>query len=161
MAGFIRQHRKAAQGLFVLGVLLSLPPGTPAAAPAKEKDVTALVRKTTVLDQRLQEVCRTYCQGNQKAGALREIVVRRLGAHRYAVRGLATLLNQHALQSGYQLFSYTVEIEARGLLDDRTCELKVTGAEVKNDKVGLNKLAQREVGRTHRIEDCRRFLVGL
>lgn len=160
MAASVHQ-RRALQGLFVVGFLLSMAPASPAGATAKEKDVTALVRKTTVLDERLQEMCSTYCQGNQKAGTLRRILVRRLDAHRYAVRGLATLLNQHALQSGYRLFSYTVEIEARGLLDDRTCELTVTEAEVKNDRVGLSKLAQREVGRAHRIADCRRFLAGL
>lgn len=141
------------------------------AAPSAEHDVTALVKRETDLDEKIADACRQHCQGNRRKGELKRITVARSGPSYFIVRAAATLVNRqyqkppkvfgHKVGGGVQVYSYTIDVEARGTLDDRTCDLRIERIHVKNDRFGLGRLAKREEGKVHRIKNCRRFVAGL
>jgi len=141
------------------------------AAPSAEQDVTALVKRETDLDERIAAACQQHCQGNRREGKLKRVTVMRSGPNCFTVRADATLVNRqyqnpprvfgHRVGGGVRLYSYTIDVEAYGTLDDRTCDLRIERIHVTNDQLGLGRLAKREEGKVHRVKNCRRFLAGV
>ena len=62
---------------------------------------------------------------------------------------------------GFDLFFYTVTVDAAGTLDGPTCNLKVEQVQVIDDRLGLTDVARREVGKVYVVPNCQRFLAGL
>ena len=151
--------------LFVLGSPLLL------ATPLLAKNVTAQVVRETDLDEKIALACYKHCQGNRRAGQLRRVIVHRTGSRSFAVRADVSLINRHhqdpprvfgrRVDGGFQVYSFTINVEAYGTLDSITCNLTIDRIEVINDQLGLSKLARREEGKVHRISNCRSFLSGL
>ncbi len=150
--------------LFVLAAAL------PAAAPAAAKDITAQVTADTDLGQRLTAVCRMYCLGNRARSTLNQVTVVRAGPTAFHVSGRATLINHQTVEptilfgaeiGGFDLFLYTVTIDATGTLDTPTCNLNVDSVRVLDDRLGLTDVARREEGKVYLVPNCQRLLVGL
>ncbi len=141
------------------------------ANPLFAKDVTALVVLETDLDERIARFCHDHCQGNQRVGRLLRVTVHGIGPHSFTVRADASLRNRHyqdppvvlgrRLGGGVQVYSYTIDVEAYGTLDSRTCDLTIDRIKVLNDRLGLSNLARGEEGKIHRIANCQRFLSDL
>ena len=131
------------------------------AVSVEAKDVTSQVIKETDLDERVAAACARHCQGNKRQGRLTRVTVERSGSTNYAVRGYFQLSNRHDPVAGVTAWSYTINVEAHGTLDGRTCRLTVNRIKVINDTLGLGSLARREEGKVHDVKDCRRFLTGL
>jgi hypothetical protein len=119
-----------------LVAMLLLPLGQAAlAAPVQAVDLTALVKQETDLDERIARACRDHCQGNRREGRLTTVSVVRTGAHHYDVQAQAALVNRQyqdpprvlgrRVGGGVEVFSYTIDVEASGTLDDRTCQLRI------------------------------------
>ena len=135
------------------------------------KDITAEVIRETDLDERIAEVCRRHCQGNRRKGELRQIRVARAGQYTFSVWANASLRYQHyqdppkimgrRIGGGFQVYSYTIEIEAYGTLDSRTCDLRIDRLELANDRLGLKQLAKSQVGKVYKIHKCNSFLADL
>lgn len=131
------------------------------AASVQAKDVTLQVIKETDYDKQIADACARHCQGNKRQGRLTRVTVERSSSTNFAVRGYAQLGNRHEPVSGVTAWSYTINVEAHGTLDARTCRLTVNRIKVVNDRLGLSSLARREEGKVHDVKDCRRFLSGL
>jgi hypothetical protein len=141
-----------------------------ASAAASAKDITAQVQADGDLGQRLAAVCRTYCLGNRARANLNQVTVVRTGPNAYWVSGRAALVNHQTVEptvvfgaqvGGFDLFFYTVTVDAAGTLDGPTCNLKVEQVQVIDDRLGLTDVARREVGKVYVVPNCQRFLAGL
>ena len=130
------------------------------AFPAEAKDITSQVIRETDYDEQVTTACARHCQGNKREGTLTRVTVERAGPANFAVRAYVRLANRHDI-SGVTAWSYTINVEAYGTLDRRTCRLKVDRIDVINDRLGLASLARREEGKVHDIKNCGRFLSGL
>lgn len=131
------------------------------AASIEAKDVTSQVIKETDYDEQVAAACARHCQGNKRQGRLTRVTVDRSSATNFAVRAYIQLGNRHDPVSGVTAWSYTINVEAYGTLDGRTCRLTINRIKVINDRLGLSSLARREEGKVHDVKDCRRFLTGL
>ena len=141
------------------------------ANPLLANDVTAQVVRETDLDERIAQFCHDHCQGNRREGRLLRVTVHRIGPFSFAVRADASLRNRHhqdpprifgrSVGGGFQVYNYTIDIEAYGTLDSRTCDLTIDRIKVLNDRLGLSNLARGEEGKIHRIANCQRFLSDL
>lgn len=159
---------RAIQAVTLLSVL-----GSPLllANPLLAKDITAQVVRETDLDERIARVCRDHCQGNRRVGRLLRVTVHRIGPYSFAVRADASLRNRHhqdprrvfgrRLGGGFQVYSYTINVEAYGTLDSRTCDLTIDRIKVNDDRLGLSNLARGQEGKVHKISNCQCFLSGL
>ena len=134
-------------------------------APLQAKDVTAQVIRETDLDERVAEACRKYCQGNRRKGWLKQITVVRIDQQTFKVRADASLRNRQyqdlSIGGGIQVYSYTIDVEAYGTLDARSCDLRVDRIKIINDRLGLGRLARGQEGAVHKVANCHRFLAGL
>ena len=82
-------------------------------------------------------------------------------------RGEATLRNYHVqenlvvlgqrIEGGLTLFDFTIVVIAEGVLDEKTCKLRVNNVEVENDHIGLSSLARREEGKVYDLANCKSF----
>ena len=134
-------------------------------AVAYSKDITEFVRTETDLAKRIQKICREHCLGNRREGNLTRMDITKHGNNSYKVIANAYLRNRHhqdaPIGGSIEIYSYTIDIEALGTLDDNTCNLRIDSIHVTNDKTGvLNNLAQHEEGKIHKIENCARFTSG-
>lgn len=133
-------------------------------------DVTGRVLARPDLVAALARACAQICQGNRSEASLRRVTAEPLGDGHWRIRGEAALRNRHvqAMPSGLggiapggvTLFDHTVVVRGRGRLDRRTCLLEVEAVELAQDRLGLGRLLQGEVGRRHRIERCGELLPG-
>ncbi len=140
------------------------------APPVLAKDITAEVVRDTDLDERLVLACRTYCLGNRAGATLNQVTVDRATATTFRVAGRASLRN-HQTTEGQTLFGaqvpifdvyyYTVTIDAIGTLDATTCNLRVDRVQVLDDRLNLTDVARREEGKVYLVPNCLRFLAGL
>lgn len=131
------------------------------AASVEAKDVTSQVIRETDFDEQIAAACARHCQGNKRKGRLTRVTVDRSSSTNFAVRAYAQLGNRHDPVPGVTAWSYTINVEAYGTLDERTCRLTINRIKVINDRVGLSSLARREEGKVHNVKDCGRFLTGL
>jgi hypothetical protein len=147
-----------------LAFVLALP------VPALAKDVTAEVVRDTDLDERLVAVCRVYCLGNRAGATLNQVTVVRATATTYRVAGRASLRNHQTTEGQtflgarvpvFDVFYYTVIIDAVGTLDAPTCNLRVDRVQVLDDRLNLGDIARREEGKVYVVPNCQRFLAGL
>jgi hypothetical protein len=70
-----------------------------------------------------------------------------------------TLLNRHVMKNGIELFDYAIKGRGHGVMNGKSCHVRVDGINVLNDPTGVfNKLAKDEVGKVHHIPDCAQFL---
>lgn len=142
-------------------LLLTLAAGQALAAT----DITARVKAESPAASLVERTCQDYCQGNEREGRLDRVLAERRGPNEFWTRGEASFRNRHrqALRNGepMTLYDFTVKVIAIGTLDTRECLLRLDDAWIENDRVGLDNLAKREIGKTYRIENCRRFVRGL
>jgi hypothetical protein len=135
------------------------------AAPIQATDITTRVIRESDLDEQVAQACQDYCQGNQRAGRLTRVLVKRSRGHLFAVRADARLVNREyqefGVGEGIELYRYEINVEAYGTLDERTCELRVDRIDLINDQLGLGKLIEDQEGQIYPIENCRRFVAGL
>ena len=131
------------------------------AGPADAADVTAQVIRETELDEHVAAACRDYCQGNQSRGSLTRVTVVRKSATHFTVRADARLRNRHDPLPNFTAWDYTIEVQAYGTLEEKTCNLRVDRIRFTNDRLGLERLASGEEGQIHHVENCGRFLTGL
>jgi len=133
--------------------------------PVDAKDITRLISEQTDYNEQLQRACLSYCQGNRRKGTLKRVFLERISENSLAVRVKANLRNLHfqrlVIGGGFNLFDYTVKIEAFGTLDERTCKLRIDRIHILHDRLGLASLAKQQAGRIHKIKDCRKFTSGL
>ncbi len=128
-------------------------------------DVTALVRKYTNLARKIHDACRKHCQGNRRKGTLQSISVSYNGNYKYSVRAFASLKNAHHTDGPLGIgggigWSHTINVESTGILDSRTCRLRINRIKVLNDNLGLSGLARGEEGKIHKINNCARLLTS-
>lgn len=128
---------------------------------AEAKDVTAQVIREADLDEQIADACHKHCKGNKRHGTLTRVLVTRSGPSRFAVSANANLVNRHDPVRHVTAWSYTIQVEAHGTLDETTCQLRIDRISLTNDRLHLGPLARREEGKVHRIKDCQRFLTGL
>lgn len=118
----------------------------------------------------LGQACARVCQGNRATAELRRVTAERIDGRFWRIRGEAALRNRHVqavppgltgiAPNGVTLFDHTVVVRGRGRLDGRSCLLEVEAVELAEDWLGLGRLLQGEVGRTHRVERCAELLPG-
>jgi hypothetical protein len=147
-------------GLALAAALLALP--WPSGADTAN-DVTQRVIQETELDERIDEACRQYCQGNRRKGVLDRVEVEPIGEGLYRVVAEAHLKNHHRVEppaglGGAMIVGHTIEVIAYGTLDGRTCRLRIDRIRVRKDTLGLQQLARGAEGGVHTIEGCGRFL---
>ncbi len=135
------------------------------AAPIHATDITARVIQGSDLDELVAQACQDYCQGNQRDGELTKVLVKHSRGHLFAVRVDARLVNsefhEFPLGGGIEIYRYTIDVEAYGTLDARTCDLRVDRIDLVNDEIGLGDLIADQEGKVYPIKDCRRFVSGL
>ncbi len=87
------------------------------------------------------------------------MTVGKLDADRFLVRVDVALRNlqDSPLGGGYVLYDYTLAASGEGTLTKSDCKLHVDRIIVHDDPLGLQSLAQPEVGKTHVVDGCRRF----
>ena len=144
--------------LLLAAALLALPAASGADA---SRAVTQRVIEQTELDERIDEACRQYCQGNRRKGVLDRVEVEPIGAGRYRVVAEAHLKNHHRVVpplGSPMIVGHTIEVVAYGTLDGLTCRLRIDRIRVRRDTLGLQQLARGAEGGVHTIEDCGRFL---
>jgi len=142
-----------------------------AASTVHAADITQRVLQESDLGQRIAKICQDHCQGNRREGRLVRMLASRTGPDTFAVHALVTLVNRHhqdppkvmgrRVGGGVQVYSYTIDVEADGTLDDRSCNLRIDHISVRNDRLGLSQLARGQEGKTHRVADCERFVSDL
>ena len=151
-------------------VFLALSFSVFAAPHVLAKDVTAEVVRDTDLDERLVLVCRTYCLGNRAGATLNQVTVDRATTTTFRVAGRASLRNHQTTEGQtlfgapvpvFDVFYYTVTIDAVGTLDATTCNLRVDRVQVLDDCLNLTDVARREEGKIYLVPSCQRFLTGL
>ncbi len=156
---------KSGMRMFWCACLISLCLTT-APVASLAKDITQQVITETDLDEEIAQACRDYCQGNRRHGLLARALVTRSGPETFKVRGEANFRNYHFQESlevfgqrieGLTLFDYTVVVIAEGVLDEKTCNLRVDKVTVENDQIGLSSLARREEGKIHSIDNCKKI----
>jgi len=143
-------------------LFLMIVPGT-----AWAKDITQQVINQTDLDEKITLACLNQCQGNRRQGSLTRVTINRSGAQNFEVQGEAKFRNYHfqedlvvlgqRIEGGFTLFDYTIVIIAEGLLDEKTCKLRVSNVKVENDQIGLSSLARREEGKVYDLTNCKSF----
>lgn len=131
------------------------------------KDITQQVINQTDLDEKITQACLDQCQGNRRHGSLTRVTINRSGAQTFEVRGEASFRNYHfqdnvvvfgqRIEGGLTLFDYTIVIIAEGVLDEKTCKLRVKNVRVENDQIGLSSLARREEGKVYDLANCNSF----
>lgn len=131
------------------------------------KDITQQVISQTDLDEKIAQACLEQCQGNRRRGSLTRVIINRSGAQTFEVRGEASFRNYHfqdnlvvlgqRIEGGLTLFDYTIVVIAEGVLDEKTCKLRVNNVKVENDQIGLGSLARREEGKVYDLTNCKSF----
>ena len=133
--------------------------------PLQAKDVTEQVIRETDLNERIAEACRENCQGNRSKGWLKRIIIDRIDQQTFAVQADIGLRNRHyqklLIGGGIEVYDFTIDVEAYGTLDARSCDLKINRIVVTNDRFGLGRLARDQEGEVYNLENCHRFLAGL
>ncbi|MGV7222037.1 MAG: hypothetical protein ACQ9MH_10960 [Nitrospinales bacterium] len=129
------------------------------AASAQAKDITKQVIEHTDVDDQVRVFCHQYCQGNHSKGTVNRITIVHAKKHFYKVFADVTLLNRHVMKNGIELFDYGIKGRGHGVMNGKTCHVRVDGIHVLNDPTGVfNKLAKDEVGQIHHVPDCAQFL---
>jgi hypothetical protein len=130
--------------------------------PAHAKDVTHLVKTQLHLDEEVAKACRIYCQGNRRQGILQRVSASPTQNSTYEITAVLDFKNHHYVEtapsSGFSLFNYTVRIIAKGLLDSRTCQVKLDDISINNDRLGLADAFKTEKGKIYQVPDCQKFL---
>lgn len=131
------------------------------------KDITQQVINQTDLDEKITQACLDQCQGNRRRGSLKRVIITRSGAQTFEVQGEANFRNYHfqenlvvfgqRIEGGLTLFDYTIVVIAEGVLDEKTCTLRVKNVKVENDQIGLGSLARREEGNVYDLANCKSF----
>jgi hypothetical protein len=131
------------------------------------KDITQQVISQTNLDETITQACLDQCQGNRRRGSLTRVIINRSGAQTFEVRGEANFRNYHfqdnlvvfgqRIEGGLTLFDYTIVVIAEGVLDEKTCNLRVNNVKVENDQIGLSSLARQEEGKVYNLANCKSF----
>ena len=138
---------------------------------SRAKDITQQVRNQTNLDEMITQACVDQCQGNQRQGSLTRVTIDRSGDQTFEVRGEANFRNYHVeenlvvlgqrIEGGLTLFDYTIVIIAEGVLDAKTCKLRINNVKIKNDPIGLSSLARQEEGKIYDLANCNNFMSDL
>ena len=143
--------------LFLLTLVFVVPVGA--------KDITGLISAETDYGEQVQRACLIYCQGNRRKGTLKQVFLERISKNSLTVRVKASSRNLHYQRlvagGGFNLFDYTVNIEAFGTLDERTCKLRIDRIHILDDRLGLSSLAKQQAGKIYMIKDCRKLTSGL
>lgn len=123
-------------------------------------DITEFIKRETQLDEQITEACSKHCQGNRKRGTLKQFFLERNGSDTFFARAEAELRNHHEV-AGITVYKYSVIVVAEGVLNNQNCLLTVENIEIENDRLGLSSLVRGQEGKTHHIEECEKFTVGL
>ncbi len=128
----------------------------------ERRDVTSAVILHTYLDEKIYNACIDHCQGNRREGKLKQVLITFRGGSRHSVTVTASMKNAGHVDGPFGIgggagWSHTMDIEAQGILNSKTCMLTITKIRVLNDNLGLSGLARGEEGKTHKIQNCRMF----
>ena len=69
-------------------------------------DITDKVRRNTMFDKQIDELCASYCQGNGREGHLTSVTVKPIGNGRY--RGAITAELRNRQEAGEHSFCHVV-----------------------------------------------------
>lgn len=131
---------------------------------AMPKDISKKVMDETSLDEQIVMFCLEYCQGNQRKGYLKSVILDKLDTKHYRVIGRAALQNRQVMRNPLEfvLYDHTVIINASGILTPENCELRVEDVYIQNDINNIFNTLLKEnagvIGRTETIPDCKRFI---
>jgi len=129
-------------------------------------DLTSRVVSETDLDERIVGLCAKYCQGNRRAGRLRNISISKRDSHSFYVTAHTSLKNHHhqdtLIGGGFAVYEFTIDVRANGVLMLSTCMLTINQITVVNDVTGLlSGLADSQEGKSHRIDNCAHLVRGI
>lgn len=130
------------------------------------KDITQLVINNTDYDEQVQALCLASC-GNKGWSRLDHVSIVPAGQGHFSltIKGSAAFhqVNGRVTFMGKQVtpkidLKYPIAASVFGTLDSKTCLLKVDHIRIDGDKLGLTKGAKNEIGKSHKIEKCQRFI---
>ena len=154
---------RALPGLAEAALALGLTIPVASAAADRPRDITAYVKRHTVLDEATALACLQYCQGNQREGRLDRLSLQRARGSSYRVTGEASFRNRQVTtvrSAKVVVFDFTVIVHALGSLDPASCKLRVDKVWIENDRLGLTPMAEREEGKVVKVAACRQFIVA-
>jgi hypothetical protein len=127
------------------------------------RQVLGKVKQLTQLDEKIARACHDHCQGNRRQGRLTSVDVTPTRNPRfYKVDMTAAFKNHHHVKTflggGFAAYEFTVHIRAQGTLDINRCTIHVDRAWVENDRLGLSRYVRGEVGKTHSVPNCHKFI---
>jgi len=131
---------------------------------SKPRDISRKVMDETSLDEQIVLFCIEYCQGNQRKGYLKSVILDQLDTDHYRVIGRAALQNRQVINNplDFVLYDHTVIINASGILTPENCELKVEDVYIQNDINNIFNTLLKDnadvIGRTEVIPNCKRFI---
>lgn len=131
---------------------------------AMPRDISRKVMEETSLDEQIVLFCLEYCQGNQRKGYLKSVILDQLDSDHYRVIGRAALQNRQVINNplDFVLYDHTVIINASGILTPENCELKVEDVYVQNDINNIFNTLLKDntdvIGRTEVIPNCKQFI---
>ena len=147
--------------IFLTIISIFIPASSGNATP---KDISRRVIDETSLDEQIVLFCLEYCQGNQRRGYLKSVLLDQLDNGNYRVIGRAALQNRQVIKNplDFVLFDHTVIINASGILTPENCELRVEDVYIQNDINNIFNTLLKDnrdiIGRTEIIPNCRRFI---
>ncbi len=131
------------------------------AASGQARDVTERVIERTDVEEQIRAFCAQYCQGNKSQGKLTRMTIEHVKKHYFKILADVTLLNRHVLGNGVELFSYPIQAQGIGILNGKTCSVRIENITVANDPTGVfNRLAAEEKGNIYKIQDCAILISG-
>jgi len=131
---------------------------------SKPRDISRKVMDETSLDEQIVLFCIEYCQGNQRKGYLKSVILDQLDTDHYRVIGRAALQNRQVINNplDFVLYDHTVIINASGILTPENCELKVEDVYIQNDINNIFNTLLKDntdvIGRTEVIPNCKLFI---
>lgn len=135
-----------------------------ASGNATPKNISKKVMDETSLDEQIVLFCLEYCQGNQRRGYLKSVLLDQLDTDHYRVIGRAALQNRQVINNPLEfvLYDHTVIINASGILTPDNCELKVEDVYIQNDINNIFNTLLKDntdvIGRTEVIPNCKQFI---
>lgn len=145
--------------LTIMSILLAAASGN-----ATPKNISKKVMDETSLDEQIVLFCLEYCQGNQRRGYLKSVLLDQLDTDHYRVIGRAALQNRQVINNPLEfvLYDHTVIINASGILTPDNCELKVEDVYIQNDINNIFNTLLKDntdvIGRTEVIPNCKQFI---
>lgn len=130
------------------------------------KDITRDVKDKTQYDEQVSALCLASC-GNKGWSQLDSVTLVPAGQGYYSVtaKGSAAFhqVNGSITFMGRQVtpkvnVKYPISVSVFATLDSKTCSMKVDHIRVDGDKLGLTQGVKNEIGKSHLIENCQRFL---